>query len=224
MKKTILTIGFVFIVAFQLKAQNHIHFTMDLGGNWSSFQYTNPSDYFKFEKKLRYNAALGIEIPFANIYSISPIIRYIAFSGKEQLVNSAFLNNIVNPSNVYATTDQHYLDLAVLLRYYTQDDFSGLYALFGPEIGYLIHARYLNHNPYQTGANANGDVSIDLKNYLYQWNFLAVGGLGYMFPDMNPQPYLQVNFALGLLKTSKETFSTNKWSTRGLLFNIGVRF
>ncbi len=223
MKKLISALGFILFLTVSALAQNNpIHFGVEAGGTWSSLQYVNQSTVFKSQKRIFYNAGINIEFPFAEVYSISANFRYLHWGDKQQATNNIIILTNAPSTDLYSKTDQQYVDLALLFHYYTQDDFSGLYAVFGPEIGYLLKANYISHDPQQVGSDANGNITYDITNEMYKLNFLANGGIGFVFPDMKPQPYIQFIYALGLVKTAKT--SQNKWSTRGLLFNVGVRF
>lgn len=223
MKKIISVLGFVLFFAVSALAQNNpIHFGVEVGGTWSSLQYAEQSSVFKPKKRIFYNAGIKVEFPFAEVYSISANLRYLHWGDKQQASNDIVLLTNAPSTDLYSKTEQQYVDLALLFHYYTQDDYSGLYAVFGPEIGYLLKATFLSHNAQAVGADTNGNIKTDITNEMYPINLLANGGLGFVFPDMKPQPYIQIIYALGLVKTAK--VSQNKWSTRGLMVDIGIRF
>lgn len=226
MKKILLLTGFVLFSTVMVKAQdNPVHFGLEFGGNWSQLEHAAQSGFITYKKRLLYNAAVNVEFPFGENYSVSANVRYVRFGDKENISNNVTTTNNYGPGNeVYSKIDQHYLDLAIQLRYYTQDGYSGLYAVFGPEFGRLLGANYLYHDNQQTGADANGNTNTNIRKFMYPWNLLADAGLGYVFTGLKPQPYIQIIYSLGIIKTSKESFSNNKWTTRGLMFNVGVRF
>lgn len=211
----------------EAQAQNNkVHFSVEVGGNWSQLQHSVQTVLVKYDKRLLYNAVAGIEFPFSEKYSFSANFRYVFWGENGKTTGATIPGTSTGTSRgITMRTDQKYLDLAFLFHYYIQNNSSGFYALFGPEAGYLLKANYLyNRNAMVGNLSINDGFNTDIKKYMYRWNLLLDAGIGYIFTGIKPQPYIQAIYSLGLIKTSKKSFSADQWSTRGLMFNVGVRF
>lgn len=220
-RKILAISGIILFSSFQARAQKSpIHIGLEFGGNWSELHRTIPSSAFNFGKRLLYNATMGIEYRLSERYSLDANLRYIFWGDNEKSENTR-----ISSSGVNIRISQKYLDMALLMHVYLPDEFSGVYAVFGPEFGYLLNARFRYRvNAFAGYIPIREDSTMDILHYMHRWNILADAGLGYVLNRIKPHPFLQVIYSLGLIKTSKRSFSSDSWSTRGLLFNVGIRF
>jgi Outer membrane protein beta-barrel domain len=153
----------------------------------------SPNSTISFSSKTNFNAGLLASVPLTSSIAVQPEIVY---SG--QGANSNVAGTSIN--NSYG-----YLNVPVLLKY---QHTSGLFAVSGPQIGFLLSAN----------AEAKGQPSVDIKNNTQSVDFSWSFGLGYEIKAINLG--IDARYNLGLTNIEKSTYSNG--TAKNSVFQFGL--
>lgn len=192
MKKMILVI---LTVSSSIFASAQIQFGVKAGINFDNINISGLSSNssISFSSKTNFNAGVLASIPLFSSFNLQPEIVYSGQGGYSNVAGT-IINNSYN-----------YLNVPVLLKYMHS---SGLFAVTGPQIGFLLSAY----------SQANGQPSVNIKNNVQPIDFSWSIGLGYEIQTIGAGIDARYNYGL----TNVENGPYRNGTAKNSVFQLGL--
>ena len=117
-----------------------------------------------------------------------------------------------------SSISQDYISIPLRLK---SPDVLGFFVFLGPEFGFLVSARNIEHSTYAPGGPTSIDESIFVR--MDNINVVLNGGIGYDFAFDSHDLYLFVSYGHGLQGTARESYWGTDWRTTDVGLTIGFR-
>ena len=192
MKKIILVLVVLTTTFYASDAQ--IRFGLKAGASFYNFGGDDAED-LDMDSKISFNAGGMVNIPISETFSFNPEVIFNGEGAK------------MEEGDDRANFNLGYINIPLLLQF---NSTSGFYAEFGPQVGFLMSAKY----DYKIGG-IEGDE--DIKESFKGTNFSVALGAGYR---MSNGFGIGARYNLGLSNIADEDDADLK--TRG--FQVGVSF
>lgn len=206
MKKILLSAA-LGIVSYFSNAQTGVdHFSFGIKGGLN-LASVKGSDVEGTSSLLGFHGGVQAKIPLTKEFSVQPELFYSAEGTKMKIEAQGDGDEIITAT---AKTHLNYLNLPILLQYQHS---SGVFAITGPQIGYLLSAK----------VKADGE-SLDVKDSFKKINFGWTLGVGYVIPTTSIGIDVRYNFGLAKLAKGEEGGPSAKAFTRVLQAGVFYRF
>jgi len=154
-----------------------------------------------------FHGGVQTNIPLAGSFTLQPELFYSVEGAKMKVEIPGDGDEIIEGT---AKTHLNYLNLPVLLQYQHS---SGIFAVTGPQIGYLLSAK----------LKING-LSEDVKESFNKINFGWTLGVGYVIPTTSLGIDVRYNFGLAKLAKGEDGQPSAKAFNRTLQAGVFYRF